>query len=85
MSIKLVHYDLINRRPETLVHNGAIRAEIIDNMPIERLMRRQGLLQPDEQPIFYSASYSKFISLDDLANQAPEGTVLIATSTERLK
>ena len=84
MSIKLVHYDLINRRPETLVHNGAIRASIIDNAPIERLMRRQGLLQPDEQPIFYSASYSKFVSLDDLANQAPEGTVLIATSNKQV-
>jgi hypothetical protein len=84
MSIKLIHYDLINRRSETLVHNGAIRAEIIDNMPIERLMRRQGLLQPDEQPTFYSASYSKFISLDDLANQAPEGTVLIATSNKQV-
>jgi hypothetical protein len=84
MSIKLVHYDLINRRPETLVHNGAIRAEIIDNTPIERLMRRQGLLQPDEQPTFYSASYSQFISLDDLANQAPDGTVLIATSNKQV-
>ncbi|MCY7367275.1 MAG: hypothetical protein LH474_03900 [Chamaesiphon sp.] len=84
MSIKLVHYDLINRRPETLVHNGAIRAEIIDNMPIERLMLRQGLLQPDEQPIFYSATYSKFISLDDLTSQAPEGTVLIATSNKQV-
>jgi hypothetical protein len=84
MSIKLIHYDLINRRPETLVHNGAIRASIIDNAPIERLMRRQGLLQADEQPTFYSASYSKFISLDDLANQAPEGTVLIATSNKQV-
>lgn len=84
MSIKLVHYDLINRRPETLVHNGAIRASIIDNAPIERLMRRQGLLQADEQPTFYSAFYSKFISLDDLTNQAPEGTVLIATSNKQV-
>ena len=84
MSIKLVHYDLINRRPETLVHNGAIRESIIDNTPIERLMRRQGLLQNDEQPTFYAAAYSKFISLDDLTNQAPEGTVLIATSNKQV-
>ena len=84
MSIKLIHYDLINRRPETLVHNGAIRESIIDNAPIERLMHRQGLLQPDEQPTFYSAAYSKFISLDDLTDRAPEGTVLIATSNKQV-
>jgi hypothetical protein len=47
-------------------------------------MRRQGLLKEGEQPTFYVAPYSKYINADDLTNHAPEGTVLLATSSAQL-
>jgi hypothetical protein len=84
MSIKLINYDLINRRPQIYVSSGAIRSEIREGTTIEQLMRRQGLLQKDEQPTFYVAPYSKYINADDLTNHAPEGTVLLATSSAQL-
>jgi hypothetical protein len=84
MSIKLINYDLINRRPQISVSSGAIRSEIREGTTIEQLMRRQGLLKEGEQPTFYVAPYSKYINVDDLTNHAPEGTVLLATSSAQL-
>jgi hypothetical protein len=84
MSIKLINYDLINRRPQISVSFGAIRSEIREDTALEQLMRRQGLLKEGEQPTFYVAPYSKYINVDDLTNHAPEGTVLLATSSAQL-
>jgi hypothetical protein len=84
MSIKLINYDLINRRPQISVSSGAIRSEIRESTALEQLMRRQGLLKEGEQPTFYVAPYSKYINVDDLTNHAPEGTVLLATSSAQL-
>ena len=75
MSIKLINYDLINRRPQIGLTTGAIKTELREGTAIERLMRRQGLLEAGEQPTFYVAPYSKYINVDDLTNHAPEGTV----------
>jgi hypothetical protein len=84
MSIKLINYDLINRRPQIGLASGAIKSEIREDTALEQLMRRQGLIQAGEQPTFYVAPYSKYINVDDLTNQAPEGTVLLATSSAQL-
>jgi hypothetical protein len=84
MSIKLINYDLINRRPQISVSSGAIRSEIRESTALEQLMRRQGLLKEGEQPTFYVAPYSKYINADDLTNHTPEGTVLLATSSAQL-
>jgi hypothetical protein len=84
MSIKLINYDLINRRPQIGLTTGAIKTELREGTAIERLMRRQGLLEAGEQPTFYVAPYSKYINVDDLTNHAPEGTVLLATSSAQL-
>ncbi len=84
MSIKLINYDLINRRPQIGLASGAIKSEIREDTALEQLMRRQGLIEAGEQPIFYVAPYSKYINVDDLTNQAPEGTVLLATSSAQL-
>ena len=84
MSIKLINYDLINRRTQTKLISGAIDTELREGTAIEALMRRQYLLQEGEQPTFYVAPYSKYINVDDLTNHAPEGTVLLATSSAQL-
>ena len=84
MSIKLINYDLINRRPQIGLASGAIKSEIREDTALEQLMRRQGLIQAGEQPTFYVAPYSKYINVDDLTNQAPEGMVLLATSSAQL-
>ncbi len=84
MSIKLISYDLINRRPQIGLTTGAITTELRTGTAIEQLMRRQGLLKEDEQLTFYAAPYSKYINVDDLTNHAPEGTVLLATSSTQL-
>lgn len=84
MSIKLINYDLINRRPQIGLTTSAIKTELREGTAIERLMRRQGLLEAGEQPTFYVAPYSKYINVDDLTNHAPEGTVLLATSSAQL-
>ncbi len=84
MSIKLINYDLINRRPQIGLASGAIKSEIREDSALEQLMRRQGLLKEGEQPTFYVAPYSKYINVDDLTNHAPEGTVLLATSSAQL-
>jgi hypothetical protein len=84
MGINIISYDLLNRQPSTSVSSGEIQSELRENTAIEQLMRRQGLLTPDEQPTFYIAPYSKYINVDDLTNQAPAGTVLLATSSAQL-
>ena len=84
MSIKLINYDLINRRPQIGLASGAIKSEIREDTALEQLMRRQGLIQAGEQPTFYVAPYSKYINVDDLTNHAPEGMVLLATSSAQL-
>jgi hypothetical protein len=84
MSIKLINYDLINRRPQIGLTTGAIKTELRDGTAIEQLIGRQGLLKAGEQPTFYVAPYSKYINVDDLTNHAPEGTVLLATSSAQL-
>ncbi len=84
MGIKLVSYDLLNRRPSTLVTSNTIKSEIIENTALEQLMRRQGILSGDEPPTFYVAKYNKYLNVDDLTNQAPAGTVLLATSAAQL-
>ena len=61
MSIKLINYDLINRRPQIGLASGAIKSEIREDTALEQLMRRQGLIEAGEQPIFYVAPYSKYI------------------------
>jgi hypothetical protein len=84
MSIKLITYDLINRRPQLGLTTGAIKTELRTGTAIEQLMRRQGLLPAGEQPTFYTAPYSNYINVDDLTNHAPAGTVLLATSSAQL-
>jgi hypothetical protein len=84
MGIKSIGYDLLNRRPETLVTSNTIKSEIIEGTAIEQLMRRQGILSEDETPTFYVAKYNKYLNEDDLTNQAPAGTVLLATSSAQL-
>ena len=84
MSIKLIKYDLINRRPQTKLTTSEIQTELREGTALEQLMRRQGLLKEGEQPTFYTAPYSKYINVDDLTNHAPEGTVLLATSSAQL-
>jgi hypothetical protein len=84
MSIKLINYDLINRKPQRSLTSGVIKTEIREDTALEQLMRRQGLLKEGEQPTFYVAPYSRYINVDDLTNHAPEGTVLLATSSAQL-
>jgi hypothetical protein len=84
MGINLVSYDLLNRRPETLITSSTIKSEIVDNTAIEQLMRRQGILSGEELPTFYIAKYNKYLNVDDLTNQAPVGTILLATSSAQL-
>ena len=84
MSIKLIKYDLINRRPQTKLTTSEIETELREGTALEQLMRQQGLLKEGEQPTFYTAPYSKYINVDDLTNHAPEGTVLLATSSAQL-
>lgn len=84
MSIKLINYDLINRRQQTKLTTGEVKTELREGTAIEQLMRRRGLLKEGEQATFYVAPYSKYINVDDLTNHAPSGTVLLATSQAQL-
>ena len=84
MSIKLINYDLINRRPQIGLTTGVIKTELREGTAIEQLIRRQGLLKDGQPPTFYAAPYSKYINVDDLTNHAPEGTLLLATSQTQL-